>query len=202
MLIISKYKDYYDYLGQIYGVDNKIVYTRNHENKETDRTSMMTYEYTPGKNNLLEFSIRLTLGQIWFCDKNYPLALIYEGYGSTPFIYYDVNELLEFWAKRANWGGFMQDKIKDHFKTDLHTKLNSKYNCPQLLQTDNRVELDIILKDYFFHHLVSPEQAFQKVAMFVAAKPDPLQQIPTEMHRFEAKGFDKKTSFRKEKESK
>lgn len=48
MRIISKFKDYYDYLQGIYGVDEKLI---------LDRTDFQHLSYTPSNNQISTFYI-------------------------------------------------------------------------------------------------------------------------------------------------
>lgn len=203
MKIISKRKDYYDYLGQIYGVDSVVVYIRKPATIDNAKHYIRSQEFTPSERNQIKVPVSVNLVHIWFCDQNYPLLEL--SYVPTNkldrvYFYYASNEaFLEDYGDILYLGGYRRagKAIEEHFKSKLKSKLNTKYGSPQLLVDTKGVHLDIRLRDYNFQKLVSPEQAFQRVSMFLGAfKPDKPQQIPTDMHRFEAKGFDKKTSFR------
>jgi hypothetical protein len=200
MKIISKRKDYYDYLGQIYGVDDKVLYRR--DPRQVDGvcvTKLIVWEpsfnYSYGDNVVQVYP---SAGVIWFCGQAYLILALEEKWGhlspkERTTYYYSFKEL-------DKWKPLMKEKllagIEKFFATPVKGDANTKHNSPQIVQIGNKLQIDPILKDYQFQRVISPEQAFQRVSMFVSAKPDVPQTVPTDMHRFEAKGFSKKTSFR------
>jgi len=210
MRIISKHKDYYDYLGQIYGIDNKIVYYRKSFTADHINSFHRDDVYYPNEKNKLNVNVTLSRFFVWFCDKMYPAVEVsytvehknqlgnpIQGYTDYSYTFYDFEELKSKWKNNINWKSWDEDNYEEHFKVQSNRKLNTEFNSPQIVTvSSNKIDIDVILKDYDFQKIMTPEQAFQKVSMFVGAKPDPPQQIPTDMHRFVAKGFDKKTSFR------
>lgn len=204
MKIISKRKDYYDHLSQIYGVDGAVVYKRQQEEYE-EKEKHFGFEdgyYVKFKdkcNNDLVYSASLSALNIWFCDKLYPVvrvSLVKDYQDKGAFYYYSYMEYLQRWGGLIEMKGYNSKRMEDFFKAYERKRVNTEFSSPQLVHIGNKVVTDIILKDYGFQKVITPEQAFQRVSMFVASKPDAPQTIPTDMHRFEAKGFSKKTSFR------
>lgn len=197
MYIISKHKDYYDYLSQIYGVDKKVVYHR-HPAEEEAITQTFFSERKLNRNSE-ENNYQFYFDEIWLCDEVYPLIRVSRSYSDETLLYYSYEHLIADWpeVKPAPSKWVYKDMFEEHFVVNTSkAKYNTKYASPQLLAHRGKVYKDIILKDYDFQRVMSPEQVFQLVAMFMAAQPEPPQTIPTDLHRFEAKGFDKKTSFR------
>lgn len=164
MKIISKYKDYYDYLQGIYGVDEK---------KILDRTSYKPLIWCP------------ETFEIVFCCKGYKLMTVYDyNLGVEYNQYQDIFEPIKtiedkIWLKRLN---------------------NNKYKnlkCPIILKYWNENVEFPILKNLGFDKIFTPQEAYLALDEFLSYKEPEISKNPTDMNRFEAKGFDKKTSFRK-----
>lgn len=204
MKIISKRKDYYDYLSGVWGIDNKVVYKREpkFEHYKNDFIARPFDFKLNGQSYLYSYCI------LWFCDKAYPfLEITYKYYPWGVLGYSETIVEQRIWSydkyvesKFNVQSDYINKNIKQFFNENRNEALNTKFNSPQILISDSRdAQTDILLKDIDFSSEMTAEQAYQQVAMFVAAKPEPPQQVPTDMHRFEAKGFDKKKSFRKRK---
>ena len=195
MRIISKFKDYYDYLSGVYGIDNKVVYIR--DSKDVDKTkdfSSFDYRFEVKKDGK-EYYIYLE--HIWFCDEDFPFITIREGFNDyTEWISYSFEEI-EDWLNFLEVKNFVRNEIEKHFQTKSNKKVNTELKSPQIYQIKEKYTTDILLKDYGFQRILDAMQAYQRVAMFIAAPPDVPQTVPTDIIRFEGKGFDKKTSFRK-----
>lgn len=115
MKIISKFKDYYDYLVGIYGVDEKLI---------LDRTKFTSLRFEPTENTRLIFYI---------CGMRvegiYKNGKFLYGDDLIPYCYYCNNKLDSFLAKDKY---FVNDlyilKKPEKSKIDY----NEKYNCPIL----------------------------------------------------------------------
>lgn len=77
MKIISKYKDFYDHISYVYGVDDKIVYIRDKNKVEIRARSFPGYNRLSALNNRLsridrrqEASIVVVVDKIFFVVKN------------------------------------------------------------------------------------------------------------------------------------
>jgi hypothetical protein len=198
MYIISKYKDYYDYLAQIYGVDKKVVYFRKPEIVEGGMGYSTDIRIERNGQSSLYYIYH---DYIWICDKSFPVVYVRRELTDFGWFYYSYEDLIAAWPelkpRKSRFKWFTgRNFLLDHFQGVSTAKLNTKYDCPQLWTHHNNIHKDILLKDCDFQKMMSPEQVFQNVSMWVSAKPEPPQTVPTDMHRFEAKGFDKKTSFR------
>ncbi len=198
MYIISKYKDYYDYLAQIYGVDKKVVYFRKPETIDEG------HEYSTDiriERNGVSNLYYVYHDKIWVCDKCFPVIYVRRELTDYGWFYYSYEDLIEVWpelkSRTTRYKWYDRSMLAEHLSDTCSVlKLNTKYDSPQLWAHHNSIHKDILLKDCDFQCMMSPEQVFQNVSMWVSAKPEPPQTVPTDMHRFEAKGFDKKTSFR------
>ena len=200
MKIISKYKDYYDYFSQIYGIDEKLVYKREEKLIEFDfktRKNFPFIEFYPERKNFLENKVCINFKEIWFCNQRFPFITIVFGNYLTEKKqnFFDYNSFKIEWKDFIKYGNYLERQLIDHFSEKFGDK-NTEYKSPQILITKKGVYRDIILKHYNFQRFVSPEQAYQKVYMFLESRKDVSQTIPTDLDRFEAKGFDRKTSFR------
>jgi len=169
MRIISKFKDYYDFLVGKYGID---------ELKILDRTLTSA----PVLFNEFEFI---------FCDTTYGV-INKDSWSYKHKIknnnFYEI--LLEknnsVWYKTKQKNNFKQPIVKINYLYSYNTKAYDKENH----------FYNFSLSKIGFNEVMSPEECYLKIESHLS-KEDVLQTIPTDLNRFEAKGFDKKTSFRK-----
>lgn len=186
MKIISKFKDYYDYLSGIYGQDEKLVYYRNGEPK----TESSFYYTHHSDDRLIEFNI---------CNKLY-FGLYTKELGwvtDTEFIFnYIVND-----AYLRKWyHGNLSIKLKlwldyshnSHFKQGMEAvnKVDSPIYC-------KNIGSDFNLSQTFIPKLIPATDLYLSIVDFISPKDTIIKTNPTDMNLFESKGFDKKTSFRK-----
>lgn len=166
MKIISKYKDYYDYLSGIYGIDDK---------KILDRTIYKPMNYVPDEFILI------------ICGISFKRIL-----------------LKNFKLKNKF------DLIRDYYKpivfTDKYVWLKHKIDEFRI-KKDYPIVLSYYSKDYPYYPLnkldfvkvMEPEEIYKMLENYISYKEPILNLDPDDMLRFESKGFDKKTSFRKHK---
>ena len=127
MKIISKFKDYYDYLSGIYGVDPKLVLDRT-------KGKVPSYANTPEHIILYICGIRV------------------EGYYDGENFYYGENLLLVGEKLSKNYWLFKDDRVphvhikkpRTHFGLTIKMepiedkfKFNKKLNCPIILCASN-----------------------------------------------------------------
>lgn len=101
------------------------------------------------------------------------------------------------WNKRR-WDGKTLGLLMDGNKTNpqpMQSKVNKIFNCPIVLQKQNRFTINPSLSDLGFK-LVAPERMYQDIYNFIEYKEPIMPNNPNDMARYEAKGFDKKSSFR------
>ena len=218
MRIISKNKDYYDYLVGYYGLDNSMVYIRNVE-----------YNITPeiliyNKNQLSQHTFSI-------CNRFY---IVYE---LNKTFYHTINELIElneilaeqkidrnflsniWWAPTRN----VQAENKFHNENGS-SKINKVLRQPVLMRVrsslgkviyteiENKTFYDSnkkqesywgipLLYPFGFATWYPPEYMYQKIYEFISwTKDNP--EIPnkqTDLEKLESHGFDKKISFRHRK---
>ena len=67
MYIISKRKDYFDYLTQIYGIDKAVVYHRKPNELGDGGANGEEFDYS---NEKFSRKIIVTRIDLWFCDEH------------------------------------------------------------------------------------------------------------------------------------
>lgn len=204
MKIISKYKDYYDYLQGIYGIDEKIVF---------DRTEFFVEPYTPGDYDRRRFHI---------CDK-----IIDACYHEGEWYYGDeIKNLAEEYHKK--WGKVKwrrMSSIDDIYSTNakiVHIdrtafyldvidapkdkRLNDIHNHPILIdrayfyntKDTNNVVINPILKDYQMHKVFDAETMWIMISNWLSKEKE-IEDNRTDKEKIIGKGFDYKHSFRNTK---
>ncbi len=187
MIIISKYKDYYDYLVGIYGRDEKLVLDRRDGFVSEDIPFHPQYI-----GNLFEFHI---------CGKEYDI------YVNSTGIYF--GERLEELGKVRDYNGkyvsiptgYTYPQYVNARIEVVSSDLNDKYNCPILVRKDRRLggfhepQKFPRLSDFNFGSILSPEEIYIQLSTWLGRE----KTIPnnqTNVEKIESHGFDKKTSFR------
>jgi hypothetical protein len=212
MKIISKFKDYYDFVAG-YDTDPRKVYDRSM------RIAGTFYKDVP-KMKSLEWN-GFYLGEVWFCDTRYPY--LYDRNGDYHYDYYQIPEATRDWLQeqRSNHREFdLADHWHIRFKrkrgsrkhpgwmnwlTTKEEKINTRFRAP-IIFTQLRDELyqEIVfngrLSDVNFQQVMSPAEAFTTLYNWIPYHEPEMPSDPTDMGRFENKGFDTKTSFRGKKQ--
>jgi hypothetical protein len=192
MKIISKYKDYYDYLQGIYGIDPL---------KVLDRT----------KHGLYNDSDKVYSLGLVFCGDNYTRYLR----PTKPSSFRYTRELEEFERLLSRIKNNTQDAayVSDDLvwiKT-VHNSMNSVFRnnhesnlsnseFPYFIKQPSYLSREVLipkLDEIKFNHVMSAEMCYLEIERFISYRePDP-DSDPDDMVRYEQKGFDAKTSFRK-----
>ena len=199
MKIISNFKDYYDYIINKYGVDDKIVFYRNNKkilipSKKTQNNFFFNESYLindEGKRAYFENDVtseilikRLFL---YFCGEYYLIELVKKidkkknSTNSTNI------------SKEFKKFGFEDYFIENNIATSLiymDENLNFGY----------KVELNPKLINLNFQSLFEPEQVYQNIEQYLGKikVKDSHFYIDNE-NKIKQAGFDVKTSFRKRK---
>lgn len=210
MRIISKYKDYFDYLSGIYGEDPLIVLDR----RKSDPKPL----FTP--NCKLRLYIGGHLVESWFTGGQF-----YYGSALEQFdIPEDNYRYRKYYRQALHFGNAVMQKlygtsdvkvvdIKDeytlhHFHTvhvltepiiDLFD-INEKENCPIVLKIDNDVYHYPKLDELGLPGFLSAETAYHWVSDWLSlqrTKAENHVDTRTNIEKIESDGFDKITSFRK-----
>ncbi|MCU0436700.1 MAG: hypothetical protein MUC49_02225 [Raineya sp.] len=190
MKIISNYKDYYDYLQGVWGVDEKIVYKR--EPIYNDYPKGLYSFHIVGKWYMGYFD-----GQKWIYD----FEELYE-FNRGKRLVAQGDDTLHNYLFNFSPFGFKNELITDFPKSDKNEKykmpvLLYKYDCLSVFSSHTTSSRYPLLQNTFIPKILPPEQIFIQISNFIAPKDLDIQNSPTDLNRFEGKGFDKKTSFRK-----
>jgi hypothetical protein len=213
MRILSKHKDYYDNVQQ-FGIDKSILYVRNQEFVEYTGDRFHTsfylnsayYYVKPAKGYKIDHTV------IGFCGKIYNCFGLYNSQNEFIKHIYDIDELFEYvilynnynknnFLNNLNWNtkATNLDFVKELFKkapifTYYHVSPSFNYIC---------LTYNACLSDYSFGKVVHAHEAYMEIYKYFANKAHPEPNIVevSDENRLEAKGFDKKWSFRKEKKN-
>lgn len=188
MKIISKYKDYYDYLTGIYGVDPKLVLDRRD-----------THKFSPLPNVIYILIIGDTCVEFFYNENEfYFLDEGKEKFSTEP--HYSKSEHI--------WITFPNERSATIIRTTPYKdvkQLAKKENCPILIYRAFRYssQLDLIAKfpkldDIGFARIMDSVKIYWLITNWLSERVSELEtSIPmTDTQKIEAKGFDKKTSFR------
>ena len=194
MHIISKYKDYYDYLTGIWGVDPKLI---------LDRRKYVLPPYEPSNKSKITFYIAGKVIEGFYVD-----GKVYYGESLNQF----KNEKITFSplinerrgkdiyidSKNLRFGG-------DWFSLTPYEDIN-KYNdienCPILMKSFSFGEKYYtypILNDWNIASIIPPEEMFTMISNWLSNKNTEAENRVdnrTDVEKLLSKGFDKKCSFR------
>ena len=185
MLIISKFKDYYDYLQGIYGIDKKRVLDR------TSITNSYVQEYISVENKESLFHHPEEI--LYFCGDVYKLycKADYEYlWGRDKDLKYDRQY---GWISRDSFKIVYENDTIVWIKNNEPSKEISKVNFPYFVK-DGTIP---VLKHIYFDKVLPSDECYRQIEQFISYKEPEPDSDPTNMNRYESKGFDKKTSFRK-----
>lgn len=188
MKILSKYKDYYDYLTGIYGEDEKLVLDRR-------KFDMPKFEYWLEMNSIAVYICGFVYEGIYKDHKFYwgescrPLGRKAETFNlrqkSEDIIYVGTG-----------YGARQQQLSLIPYKDKL--ELNKKANCPILLRINER-EISQhefpILSQLNFQHYLPAQEIYLMLCEWLSPK-DPNPAPLTDKQKIVSAGFDLKTSFR------
>ncbi len=208
MKIISKFKDYYDYLQGIYGIDEKLI---------LDRTKFVNC-YPYGENAVARFFICGMVIEGLFRDGKFWYGKELELIGSVRKSnkYWRNNDKYYFvepdMSKRYPYGGTQSEvlKVPTPFKTWIQTQKsefyqnktedicpNDKYDCPIIVSSysGDGYEVNPILSEYQFHKVFSAQDIWFMLTEWLG-KEKQIKEMRTDKEKILSNGFDLKTSFR------
>ena len=223
MKIISKHKDYYDYLTGIYGIDEKMVYDRRTNTLEKPSEDIIS---TVNQSTVTThtFSICNNIFVVYQFENNF-----YYTIDERIELYYilDKREIYNSFLVYRSWRTYdVKEEVKVKFEKDnCVSEVNKAIRQPVLIQTtwDNdsfKIE-NITNKRYFkdtkdktitywripdlskfgFAKWVPSDEMYQQIVAFIGwLKDNP--EIPnnqTNEEKIQSNGFDLKTSFRHRK---
>lgn len=203
MKIISRVKDYYDYLQGVYGVDEKLVLDRTDFYKPT----FESYWNEPEK---ICFFICDKLIECLYLPKTKSLL-----FGDAIKA---VSEKIEkSWHRLEDDDTYKYDKKNGddkwsrdryiYFKfTDKNYDVNDRFNCPIIVYRHSDRNLDTkveghkfpVLQDFGFGKIIPAETMWINLSNWLS-KPKPLVDTMTNKEKILSHGFDLKDSFRNTK---
>lgn len=197
MKIISNYKDYYDFLQGIYGIDPKVVYERiclTGSDSEWHKAGM----YRPQYMAIKDYD-RFEFAPIAICGRIYCVYI-----HNKKFYFGDNHEALD----RLRYKILRDDRnmfsdalyySKYHLQT---TDINEQENCPICLlgygwRSGFYASVkNIRLSDFGINQILSPNDMYIMISNFISRE-KPIVDKRTDIEKLTSKGFDKKTSFMK-----
>lgn len=217
MRILSKFKDFYDYV--VTEPDNKKMFLRETIVLEPEKARDLKIKYG---NTILLNEKNIDAGfisVIAFCDM---LHLYFQYENIIYWKYEDIPEdIIKKITPRSKWWKiennyedrwWNKNTLNDmlHYKKlgwvcDRHTKepiktnLNKVYNTPIVFVAHPNYTKIIVnpkLIDLGFNKVITPTEAYQDIYNWIPYNEPEVPKSPDDMGRYEAKGFDKKTSFR------
>jgi len=188
MRIISKYKDYYDYLSGIYGIDNKLILDRR-----TNTNS--PYLSDIGVNRLYiagyiveflyikhKFYYGESLKQFYKSKRNYLTSKHWKrDYDKSIYITQGINKWI------------YTEPIKDK------DNINIKEDCPILIDTIFGLKKYPILSKFNLASFIVPKVIYRWLEEYLSARiTDKETHLDTrnDINKLQDKGFNKKYSFR------
>ncbi len=225
MLLLSNFKDYYDYMIGITGVDEKIVYNRsNITDKFLDNQNFYNFPRCSSTNHYHEYLILSICGKRYtlICDKKDNRDIKYINYNflkcsdlrlvtmkdlEDSCIYYDVTT---FWDRHRS-----KRSIKNTYN-ELHGKIDSdlieiskKIKIPVFLissvgcnHTNIHSRTPILSQIGGIPGMIPPDKLFNDICYFISniINNDKKMIEISNKDKILKAGFDLKTSFRKVKE--
>lgn len=223
MLIVSKFKDYYDSVAYSKGIDKTIVYKRETLYVKTHYSEINTpREVDISKNKKLRYFV------VGFCGKLYGGGIYNEiknGAINKIKIIYDVDNIktflkdnskdikdLKYYLSRVD--NLIDEKYEKYFReyntssfvifggSDIWMLTKDKIKDPA---NEQHLSINHNLKEVEFYKVMDPYAAFQEIEMYISGV---LGNSEKEIINISDKdkimghGFDYKHSFRKEKENK
>lgn len=196
MLIISKYKDYYDYLSGIYGSDPNLVLDRrvfqNYELFNDEKLTFiicgLVYEgfYVREQNKVIYGKDLLALGRE---RKRYQFSWDND---RTPSVEIEISGTTRF-----RYGNYVNVATEPYPDKD---GFNEKEKCPILYRyLSNNFYHFPMLSKYNFGSYISAEEMYRLLTEYLSNERTKLEthiDSRTDVQKLQSKGFDKKESFR------
>lgn len=207
MKIISRQKDYYDYVGKVYGEDTKLVYER--DKIPTGKYLIKTSDYDTFKAPRLvkhQYVQRLyVLGYVYYilgtCDYNFKARLLTEADAELFDTQFWRNSVTDYKLEGQPACKALVDLSKELkvpiflFRVFSHTK-----EAVLIEISGGEYQINLNLGSYGFANIKSAETMYQELSCFfgslVSTEP-PI--VVSDKDRLVAHGFDSKKSFRHRK---
>ena len=194
MKIIDNKKDYYDYVSGIWGIDEDIVYDRRGSVPQKDWSDKVFSKPPYSTVNYRKFAV-LAGEKIWkFCI---------EGLGTDNMKIYPAPETSREKYRSRPWG---RDRWKwyDDFadaEVSKESPLRIYINDYGLVEPVRKIIKNPILSESPITKLIPAEEVWQGIYDYLIKEREPaIEDTRSDVEKLESHGFDKKTSFRKDKE--
>ncbi len=200
MKILSKYKDFYDYLVGIYGVDEKLVLDRTKFDKLEPVSK--SFNFTKGNFYICNYNIE----GLWI-DGKFITGTDLEEYDEPDlklnnYLEYKFGRSLDRNYYRIRNGKNVITVLKSARELELKYSPNIKYDCPILYSGESYFGNEP--KYFRFPKLeglniqkhFTPEQIWILLSNWLS-KEKPIVNNQTDKEKIVSHGFDLKTSFRK-----
>lgn len=184
MKIISKYKDYYDYLNGIWGIDDNIILDRTSFDNLTTREPTFKYE---------EYKFFIC-GKMISGYRLKGIDKILFGDDLIPFTYINKYNKKRFFKKEYLNVKYREESICLFLEDDL-SYLNDKEGCPIIIKYYNILYKFPILSKFNFHRIIDAENIYKMLTDWLS-KDDIIIKSISDKEKIELHGFDNKTSFR------
>ena len=211
MKIISNYKEYYDYLQGIYGIDEKIVYARVCESAYWSKGEFKKVPLIKPEHIEFPQSDRIREYVLSVCGYDYPVTIFRGDYCFTiedltklydrikkdninvyPSDFAELERKIQLFRKYPHW----RDRYVNVWREEIkESEINDKYNCPVVLSNGYEVVKNVRLSDFGINKILDPETIYRKICDFLTREPI-IVDNRTNAQKVESHGFDKITSFR------
>lgn len=208
MKIISKVKDYYDYLTSKYGLDETIVFDRREfylpskhepslffstERFPTDKPLKKSWHNPEGRGDL--HSAVLEVGNMFY---SFEIERYLENKESKQAV---MNWTLKYQIRGEKHHHFGKTPLTFYTHTELtkHYSLDRfpKMICYSYYQNKPGILSNLILKQTPIPSIITPEEIYQELYAYISGLKDVgFSDTRDDVQKLLSAGFDKKTSFR------
>lgn len=192
MIILGNNKDYYDYLSNVYGVDNKKVF---------DRRNIVT-----SKNYSFEDIPRFldrNIFNFYIGTRHYIMEQVSKD-NWEPHLFHKVNTNFE--GKRSH---LLKSKIENkdlkfyvnYLATDFNNKIGYPISIKRYRSREQHEYSIPILESFNFSSIVTPQEIYSELDMFLGwliDNPCKIKEATNDI-KIQSNGFDSKISFRHRK---
>ncbi len=195
MRIISKYKDFYDYVVSKYGFDSTVTY---------DRTILPLFKF---ESHIAYMEDYVSGYQLHVANKMYTF---FEFKGELYHTEEELQELSKI-RKRSRftsfddldtitYGSYWNENKPLYDSYNGPSKLNKKFRVPVLYKKNDTIYLPY-LKSFGFHKALSADETYKQIYEFQSWLKDnpPIPNKQTNEEKLLSHGFDKRISFRHRK---
>lgn len=211
MLILGKYKDYYDYLCGIYGIDTDIIYDRTESvvlGKEGTQhefyfTRRKLYEDKPkkktrrwiindkGKSVFTNDMVGTISAYVIEVGYTHYLFEVERYLDENDIVHVDVNFIKSFDVdKKKSTAPMSLIPCQYYYNYFSNEKKIGGYHIKQEIQNP-------ILKDTYIPSYIDPTEIYDKLYNYlISIREKPIEDKRNDVQKLEGYGFDRKSSFR------